>query len=187
MTESEVLALVERSMARARHLFGEAVGVAPEVRMDLRGQSAGQASGGALIRLNRGLLDDNPQHWPATVIHELAHIITWRLHPRSQAHGWQWRRINRALGGVDQVCHQMDTRAHRVRTLDYFAYRTAGGGCVWLSSIRHRRAQKNLRRLGTTGYQTAGGEPILYWIGESRRGAPPAPLPHHGPADPHGP
>lgn len=172
MTESEVLALVERCMIKARGLFGDSVGLAPEVRMDLRGQSAGQASGGALIRLNQRLLDANPKHWQATIIHELAHVITWRLYPRSRAHGWQWRSINRALGGVDQVCHQMDTQAHRVRTLEYFCYRTAGGGCVWLSSIRHRRAQKNLRRRGCTGYQTVQGEPIMHWLGASRRGAP---------------
>ena len=172
MTESEVSALVDRCMAQARRLFGEGVGLAPEVRMDLRGQSASQATAGALIRLNRGLLDANPQHWKTTVIHELAHVLAWRLHPRAKAHGWQWRRINQALGGVDQVCHQMDTRAHRVRTLEYFCYRTAGGGTVWLSSIRHRRAQKNLQRRGRSGYQTAAGVAILYWLGLSRRGAP---------------
>lgn len=172
MTPEHIQQMVNRCMAAALELYGASVGDAPEIRLDLRGQAAGQASGGKLIRLNQPLLDANPDQWEATVIHELAHVITWRLYPRAKAHGWQWREINEALGGVGQVCHHMDTRSYRTRTLSYYCYRTASGGEVWLSSIRHRRAQKNLKRWGGTGYLTAKGDPIEYWVGECRRGSP---------------
>ncbi len=166
--------MVHSCLEQVARLYGPAAGEAPEIRFDLRGQAAGQASAGNLIRLNKALLDANPEQWRATVIHELAHIVTWRLHPRARAHGRQWREINQSLGGVDQVCHQMDTRSHRTRTLEYFCYRTGAGAEVWISSIRHRRAQNNLRRWGQTGYLTIGGEPISYWTGRSQKGPPEA-------------
>ena len=163
---------LDELMEAARRHWGRAVGVAPELRLDLRGTSAGQASGGSLIRLNGALLDEHPHHWLPTLIHELAHILTQRLHPRAKPHGPQWRHINATLGGCEEVRHQLDVRAHRVRALEYFEYITAAGDTVWLSSIRHKRAQKSARRVGHSGYLTMQGVVIESFTGNTRRGPP---------------
>lgn len=159
--ENELTTLMHQAWA----LWGRRCGKAPPVKLDLKGRSAGQVRQG-VIRLNKPLLDDHPEQWRPTLIHELAHVIARRLFPRSRPHGPKWRAVNRELGGADEIRHGMDTRRHRARRTRYFEYLTAAGQRVWLSSIRHRRAQSQIHISGTSGYLVrCTRDVILSWTG----------------------
>ncbi|MDJ0655859.1 MAG: SprT-like domain-containing protein [Xanthomonadales bacterium] len=167
MTREEIQCLLQDLMARAHAAWGPRCGDGPQIRMNLRGRAAGQARCG-VIRLNPALLNDHPDQWKPTLIHELAHVLAARLFPGCRPHGLEWRRINLELGGVDSVCHSMDTTRHRVRRTRYFEYLTSSGARVWLSSVRHRRAQARLRTTGDSGYRLRRNqELILEWTGTS--------------------
>lgn len=43
-----------------------------------------------------------------TVIHELAHVVTWSLFPRASAHGNEWRWVMALSGGIGARTHSVD-------------------------------------------------------------------------------
>lgn len=142
----------------------------PEIRFDLRGQSAGQArlclSGDCVIRYNPALLGSNPDRFLAeTVAHEVAHLVAYRLHGRGiRPHGPEWQTIMRRYGAEPSRCHSYDLSAAQHRSLRQFRYHCH---CREhdLSSIRHNRVLKGrtyyCRRCKTAlfhGPRPAGGE-----------------------------
>ncbi len=142
----------------------------PEIRFDLRGQSAGQArlclSGDCVIRYNPALLESNPDRFLAeTVAHEVAHLVAYRLHGRGiRPHGPEWQTIMRRYGAEPLRCHSYDLSVSQHRSLRQFRYHCH---CREhdLSSIRHNRVLKGrtyyCRRCKTAlshGPRPAGGE-----------------------------
>lgn len=119
----------------------------PQVRFDLRGQTAGQAligrDGRARIRYNDQLLRENGQAFlDRTVPHEVAHIVAHRLHgPRIRPHGAEWKAIMALFGADTARCHAYDTSRSTARRVQRHAYRCS---CRehQLSSIRHNRARR---------------------------------------------
>ncbi len=125
-----------------------------EVRFDLRGLAAGQyrcewrdGRPRCLIRFNPEVFALDPeQHLRETVAHEVAHHLTFHLHPRARPHGPEWAAWMaffgleaRARGGyrVDGI------RARRQRR---FGYRCACDGREHaLSATRHNRIQRGVR------------------------------------------
>jgi SprT protein len=70
---------------------------------------AGKAHlGKNIIKLHYRLLKDKPDELRSTYLHELAHLITKRIHGRVQSHGYQWKRIAIAIGDSGERCHSMD-------------------------------------------------------------------------------
>lgn len=84
----------------------------PAVTFDLVGTVAGQAHytsnfSGWKIRFNMDLLLENSSNMiNDTVPHEVAHLITFALYGVGvKAHGPEWQRITKELGGSGERCH----------------------------------------------------------------------------------
>lgn len=117
----------------------------PEVRFDLRGQSAGQYRGGAhpCIRYNMEMAAPQFEAYShRTPPHEVAHYIVDCLHPNKhfKPHGFQWQELMQAFGLEPSRCHQYDLENVRQRKQRRFVYQCA---CQehQLSATRHNRVQ----------------------------------------------
>tara|TARA_Y100000310_G_scaffold319217_1_gene374229 strand:- start:3636 stop:4130 length:495 start_codon:yes stop_codon:yes gene_type:complete len=107
---------VKETLARAEEKLGVTLPV-PTILYNLKGHTAGQAFFGVnKIRLNRHLLEKYREDFiNRTVVHELGHLIAYRLHGRNgRGHGPVWKRVMRAIGGPTTRCHQYETKAARV-------------------------------------------------------------------------
>ena len=62
------------------------------------------------IDLNYRLLckPENKDEIKETFLHELAHFITWVVHPTASAHGLEFKKILLEIGGDGTTCHSMD-------------------------------------------------------------------------------
>jgi len=123
----------------------------PRIRLDLRGQVAGQAiwhaDGKSELRFNSDIVqrhrNDFLQH---TVAHEVAHLVTVACFGRVRPHGAEWRSVMRHFGIDDPVrCHNYtldESRLQRQRRWDYVCSCTRHQ----LSTTRHNRMQRNRAR-----------------------------------------
>lgn len=159
--QTQAVELTEYWIHRARELTGTSARrlPVPDVSFDLRGRSAGQAvfarrRRDIRIRINAGLLASHPrQMLEDTVPHEVAHVVIFRLYGRkAKPHGPEWKALMRAFGVDPAPCHSLPTEP--VRQLQRFRYACACDEPVWLTSIRHKRAQQGTdyicRRCGDT-------------------------------------
>lgn len=89
----------------------------PTCSFDLRGKIAGKAWSGRRgqgavlhVQLNSVLFQENVQSFMQdTIPHEVAHLVTRKLHGRAVAsHGPEWQRVMRALGVEPQRTHRYD-------------------------------------------------------------------------------
>lgn len=143
-------AATEACLQQAQPLFRQAARRMPpvEVRMDLRGASAGQLrryrDGRLVIRYNLAMAARQPTAFIAeTVPHEVAHLVTAVCHGRVRPHGPEWQQVMRWLG-VDRPrrCHDFHAPDGR-RAQRRWPYRCR---CRehHLSTTRHNRAQRGL-------------------------------------------
>jgi SprT protein len=95
----------------------------PRLQFDLRGLCAGRAYIHH-IRLNSVLLVQNETDFiEATVPHEVAHLISHRLHGyRIKPHGKEWKSVMLALGLNPTVYHNYAVPCDRVRRERRFTY-----------------------------------------------------------------
>ncbi|OED40803.1 hypothetical protein ACH42_15650 [Endozoicomonas sp. (ex Bugula neritina AB1)] len=116
----------------------------PYIRLDLRGDSAGQAlPGKCQLRFNPILLRENRDHFvKQTIAHEVAHLLAHELFgPRVQAHGKEWQAIMINVFGLPaDRCHTYDTRRSSKRHWLYQCM--CEGKTIPLSTIRHNRVHK---------------------------------------------
>lgn len=90
-----ILQRVEHCYAKAERLYRREF-PRPDVRLDLRGKSAGAAYPQQnLLRFNAGLYRDNREHFlQQTVAHEVAHLLVSQLHGlRVRPHGPEWQKV----------------------------------------------------------------------------------------------
>ena len=161
--ESRLIDLTEFRVEQARELFDRPF-PAVQVRLDLRGVTAGQYRGGPrpCIRYNAGLA---ARHWSVfcdrTVPHEVAHYIVDQLYGAHGArpHGREWRQLMHAFGADPSRCHSYDVSGLGVRRQRRYAYHCS---CRThqLSTTRHRRilqqkAVYHCTRCGTPLKRTA--------------------------------
>lgn len=124
----------------------------PYIRLDLRGETAGQAwPDKPLLRFNPVLLKENRDHFlQQTVAHEVAHLIAYEQYGRKiRAHGREWQSIMMGVFSLPaDRCHTYDTgRSSRKSWL----YRCqCAGKTIALSTVRHNRSQKGTVYLCTT-------------------------------------
>lgn len=133
---------------------------APELRFDLRGRAAGQwqlREGIEMLRFNpEAFLQDWPEHFPATVAHEVAHSLVYRRYGLKtvRPHGPEWRALMQHLGFAPRVTHQTPLTGRRTR--------------VYLYQCRCRSHQLGARRhslVMRAGYRytcTACGETLTF-------------------------
>lgn len=48
-----------------------------------------------------------PEERREVVIHELMHVVTWRLYPGANAHGKEWKMLMSMVGAVGNRCHKV--------------------------------------------------------------------------------
>ncbi len=116
----------------------------PVVRLDLKGEIAGQAwPDQKLLRFNQTLYLENQKHFLKHVTaHEAAHLITYELYGNTiKPHGQEWQKVMTTIFGVPaNRCHSYDTSRSSPRP---YLYRCeCRGKTIPLSSIRHNRSQK---------------------------------------------
>ena len=116
----------------------------PELKMDLRGETAGQAwTERNLLRLNRQLLCENRQHFlEHTLGHEVAHLVAHQLFGRKiRPHGREWQFIMEDVFNLPaNRTHSYDTSRTTKRPFLYSC--SCEGKTIPLTTIRHNRALK---------------------------------------------
>ncbi len=124
----------------------------PYIRLDLKGETAGQAwIEKRQLRFNPVLLKENREHFiKQTVAHEVAHLLAYDIHgPRIRAHGREWHSI---MTHVFQLpadrCHSYDTKRSSRRNWLYQCL--CEGKTIALGTTRHNRSQKGTIYLCTT-------------------------------------
>ena len=124
----------------------------PYVRVDLRGESAGQAWPKKYqLRFNPVLFKENREHFlRQTVAHEVAHLLAHELFgPRVQAHGKEWQGIMTEVFALPaDRCHTYNTQNSSNRPWLYKC--CCEGKLVALSTIRHNRSRKGMVYLCTS-------------------------------------
>ncbi|USE34938.1 SprT family zinc-dependent metalloprotease [Endozoicomonas sp. SCSIO W0465] len=131
----------------------------PYIRLDLTGETAGQAwIEKHQLRFNKVLLQENREHFiRQTVAHEVAHLLAYELFgPKIRAHGKEWHGIMaRVFRLPADRCHRYDTgRSSRKQWL-YQCH--CHGKTIHLSTVRHNRSQR-----GTVYLCTACKGPLKF-------------------------
>ena len=124
------------------------------VSLDLKGTCAGKAYHWEnRVKLNRFLLRQNPEEMVnQTLPHEIAHVITHIQYPFAQkSHGPEWQSVMRMFGLVPDTCHNYDTSNVGTWKLKRFEWLCPCGSKP-MTAIRHKRALKNIRERGNSGY-----------------------------------
>lgn len=123
----------------------------PEIRFDLRGQSAGQVQWRAgtkpLLRYNLDIARRHETDFLAsTVAHEVAHLVTAACHGRTRPHGSEWRAVMAFLGITDpQRCHRYTLDEAVLKRQRRWRY-VCDCRDHELSTTRHKRVQAGATR-----------------------------------------
>lgn len=110
----------ETAIRKAQEVFGITLPRIP-VRMNLKGQCAGQFWPMKYFRFNVELLSLNPKEIRSTCWHEVGHYVTRFIYGHSylgkkvQPHGKEWKSVMRSLGQEPERCHNMDVSKTIVR------------------------------------------------------------------------
>jgi SprT protein len=117
----------------------------PEIRFDLRGQTAGQYRGGKhpCIRYNMDMASNQFDAYSRrTPGHEVAHYVVDCLYPgyKIRPHGTEWKTVMQAFELEASRCHQYDLKNLPQRKQRRFSYQCP---CqeYKLSATRHNRVQ----------------------------------------------
>ena len=124
------------------------------VSLDLKGTCAGKAYHWEnRIKLNRFLLNQNPEEMiNQTLPHEIAHVIAHIQYPFcKRGHGPEWRSVMRMFGLEPDRCHEFNTSNVGTWKLKRFEWLCPCGPKT-MAAIRHKRALKNIRERGNSGY-----------------------------------
>lgn len=113
MVSNELKALVEAKIEECRKIIKKHYGqdITPsKISYTARGTVGGTANPSTYeIRLNPMFLNHYKDAFIAdTVVHEYAHIVTLKCHPEASAHGKDWKRVMKLLGGKVSRCHSYD-------------------------------------------------------------------------------
>jgi SprT protein len=153
---------VQEGINKASEYFGRSFSF-PSISYDLRGTTAGTATYQKNhIRLNAQLLMENKEDFiPETVIHELAHLITWevykddpsfRSYKRIAHHGSHWKSIMRLLGVEESRCHSYDVSKSIARKSKQYVWQ-----CNACQSLMSVGKAKHNKMLGDSYHHKCGG------------------------------
>ena len=108
--KARVNARIEQCRALAQAAYPTRTIPTPEIRYDINSaRIGGQAHTDRYIRLNPVFLNSQTDHYLIqTVGHEFAHIATYAVHGRVQAHGFQWKTMMSVLGIPADRCHSYE-------------------------------------------------------------------------------
>ena len=123
-----------------------------EIKFDLRGTNAGQASikdDDLSMRFNRDMMmNEGWDHlYSETIPHEIAHIF-FMAERKNVGHNKEWKRLCVALGGSGERCHNERVVYARGKTYEYVAL---CGTKVQVSQIRHKKIQRGFSYTWSAG------------------------------------
>lgn len=114
-----------------------------------KGTAAGLAHRSGHVEFNEVLMARHPEDFDVTIIHEVAHIVTFKVFPNAkQAHGPEFKRVMRMLG-VDNPtrCHSYDVSGLiRRKTVKRFEYVCEHGCTHGLTIHRHKTIESGMVR-----------------------------------------
>lgn len=106
MEKSQIVNEVYSVVQKANSLFKLDI-KNPQVNFYTKGRAAGLAyRSGDRVEFNSVIAKENSESFKEVIIHEIAHIVTWKLYPYAkQSHGPEFRYICRVLGGTGNTYH----------------------------------------------------------------------------------
>lgn len=117
MTQQEqVAAQIEAAFVKAEQVYGRKFDRC-KVSLDIKSGSSKAGEARVLpfrqIRINRGLLNQNPSHvLGVTCPHEVAHIVAFDLYGKEGwGHGPRWKSVMTSIGLKPDRCHTLVTRS----------------------------------------------------------------------------
>jgi SprT protein len=107
-----IVRLVKQVVERAKVVLNVEIET-PDVTFDVRGKVAGRAyftrsRSRNRVDFNLPLALLNTDTFFETVIHEVAHLVTYEMYPQATAHGPEFKSIDSVLGGRGTRCHSYD-------------------------------------------------------------------------------
>jgi len=148
--KQEVTAQVYALLEKANEDLGANIGV-PIIDFTLRGTTAGTARGDFELNFNAQLMVDNWETFKTdTIIHEVAHLVCHNKYgtERSRsgnriAHGDNWKRIMRQLGGNPTRTHNMDVSKTAQPKRKFIYICDCCKTELTLTSVRHNKLLRN--------------------------------------------
>jgi SprT protein len=118
------------------------------INFELTGTKAGTANyGKKLLRFNRKLLVDNPEHFfKDTIPHEVAHIVDIHFNYKQgwSAHGRSWQKVMIEVFRIPpKRCHNLDTSKVKRKTKQFIYLCGCPGRKHPCGQIRHNKIKKN--------------------------------------------
>lgn len=107
----DVLKATEMVVAEVVGNAPEGVKFPPTWRIELyrNNPNAGKAQGTCTIKINSDLAEQYPEQLRDTVVHEMAHCLTYLNQPsRVKPHGPEWQDMMYLLGATPETCHRME-------------------------------------------------------------------------------
>lgn len=140
---AEIQQTVQQCLTLARQLYSTSIHTV-DIRFDLRGRAAGEASlrgGQYTLRFNSDMIagDSYQRIVTVTVPHEVAHLVCYNNPLLGRAHNLGWRRVCIALGGTGERCHSEFVIYARGKT---YRYTTTLGHTVAVSGQLHGKIQQ---------------------------------------------
>lgn len=115
-----------------------------DITFDIKGKVSGYAGlkkGSYFMQFN---LEAVNKYWDdmvnSTLAHELAHIITHVMY-KTMKHDADWRRVDLALGGSGERCHNYDLTPARKKSVVRYRYQTPSGAVAMVGPKIHKKLQ----------------------------------------------
>ncbi len=110
-----------------------------------KGTAAGLAYHNGRVEFNEVLMGRHPEEFDSTIIHEVAHIVTFKVFPNAkQNHGPEFKRVMKMLGAENPTSyHSYDVSGlKRYNVVKRFEY-VCEAGCVHSLSVRRHNSIVN--------------------------------------------
>jgi SprT protein len=175
--KSRVEARIKQDIATIKAKYGKDLPM-PTVSYDLRGTTAGTASGAKWhIQLNAVLLAQNTDDFMIdTVPHEFAHLACHQIYPQAyeteiirtargvkrtkrSIHGSEWKSIMVALGCDPSRCHRYDVTDARVKRRLRYDYKCSGCQQIMAVGPKHHA---NLQRGAVLYHKGCHGHKLVF-------------------------
>lgn len=116
MTREDIVSRVHFYISEANKIWNQKLDM-PEVTFYTKGASAGLAKFiSHELSFNEVLAKENTDTFENTIIHEVAHLVTFRVYPNAkQKHGPEFREVCQTLGGSGNTYHTYDVSSVAIK------------------------------------------------------------------------
>ena len=154
MTEQQIIDATCKVLRDVTRIFGITLTI-PEIRFHRKGRWNGLAAcNGSYVSFNLTVAENFPDPFINTIIHEVAHLATFKLRPYAkQAHGPEFRAICTALGGSGTtkaeygvskiVGAKVETREDKIASGKWTLYKCSCNNAIAVTKITHNKIVRN--------------------------------------------